>query len=553
LILGEFQQFPQGDRFFPTHRVAGCPFAVPSDEFLENLAAAVNTPSGSYFVPRREQYIPNRARPTSRPGICYSARMMACSNDRIPHHRIWALFLAWTWLAAAATAFAQQSTVPGNPAGPTAATQSDFAAGADQVLGQMSEITGLKLRTPLKKSLRTREQIRAYVVQEMNEDKNPAERYAGQRSAEAFGLLPKGFDLDKFMIELLTEQIAGLYDPKAHEFYVADWIPIGDQKMVMAHELTHALEDQHFQIEAWVKAARPNDDAELAREAVLEGSAMAAMVDYLLQGTGRSLGDLPDIDPSMLIGDMESTPMLKQAPSFLKDALLFPYLDGLNFSAAVLKPAGWSALAGIFAKPPVSTQQILHPALYRSGKAASPVSLPSMEKAVGPDWAKLEDNIMGEFGWKEVLKQFLGEQKATPLSEAWDGDRYAVYEQRQTKRLLLITRVRLAAAEQGERFFAAYSEALGKKHVKRTEAASQRDFLAFDTPDGGVFLRCVGLECVTLEGGDRALFNTLNKELGWGALTETARGPANDNFGNRAAGDRTQKCAGKPFGAGLGC
>ena len=153
----------------------------------------------------------------------------------------------------------------------------------------MSQITGLKLRTPLKKTLRSREEIRAYVIREMNEDKNPAERYASARSAEAFGLLPKGFDFDSFMVDLLTEQIAGLYDPKSHEFYIADWIPAVDQRMVMAHELTHALEDQHFHIEAWIKAARPNDDSELAREAVLEGSAMAAMIDYLLGETGRSL------------------------------------------------------------------------------------------------------------------------------------------------------------------------------------------------------------------------------------------------------------------------
>src|SRR4029077_1696006 len=142
----------------------------------------------------------------------------------------------------------------------------------------------------------SREEIRAYVIREMDEEKNPADRYAGARSAEAFGLLPKGFDFDNFMVALLTEQIAGLYDPRAHEFYIADWIPLSDQRMVMAHELTHALEDQHFNIEPWVRAARPNDDAELARGAVLEGSAMAAMVDYLLQGSGSSLRDLPDFD-----------------------------------------------------------------------------------------------------------------------------------------------------------------------------------------------------------------------------------------------------------------
>jgi hypothetical protein len=433
----------------------------------------------------------------------------------------WILALLWAW-AYLAPASAQQTADPAKPRASSGSVNGDFAAAADEVLEQMGEITGLKLRTPLKKSLRSREQIHAYVIQEMKEDKDAAERYAGQRSAEAFGLLPKGFDLDAFMVDLLTEQIAGLYDPKAHEFYVADWIPIADQKMVMAHELTHALEDQHFQIEAWVKAARPNDDAELARESVLEGSAMAAMVDYLLQGTGRSLQDLPDIDPSMLIGDMESTPMLKKAPPFLKDALIFPYLDGLNFSAAVLRPSGWSALPTVFTKPPVSTQQILHPDLYREGKVPSPVSLPAMNKTLGQDWTKLEDNIMGEFGWKEVLKEFLGETKAVDRSAAWDGDRYIVFEQKQTKRLVLITRLRLSTDDQTSQFFAAYSEALQKKHKQRSNEVSQQRFLSFDTPEGSAFFRCVARECITLEGADRTVFDKLTKELNWEPLTVTA-------------------------------
>jgi hypothetical protein len=418
-------------------------------------------------------------------------------------------------------AFAQQTTAPGTTLSPKdKADAADFAAAADEVLSQMSEITGLALRSPLKKTLRSREQIRAHIIQEMNDDKDAAERYAGARSAEAFGLLPKGFDLDSFMIDLLTEQIAGLYDPKAHEFYVADWIHIEDQRMVMAHELTHALEDQHFQIEAWAKAARPNDDAELARESVLEGSAMVAMVEYLLQGSGRSLQDLPDIDPAMLIGDMAETPLLKKAPPFLKDALIFPYLDGLTFSAAILKPTGWEALSGIFTKPPVSTQQILHPALYTSGKVPQPVSLPSMEKALGADWTKLEENVMGEFGWKEVLKQFLDAVRGKTLSAAWDGDRYAVYEQKPSKRLLLITRERLASQALAERFFGQYSEALEKKHEQRSNLFRKPDFFSFDTPNGGVFLRCFENECVTLEGGDRGLLIQLNKELNWPPVPE---------------------------------
>ncbi len=410
---------------------------------------------------------------------------------------------------------AQEAAVAPRSADSKLSTDADFMAAADEVLGQMSQITGLKLVTPLKKSLRSREEIRAYVIKQMNEEKNPAERYADQRSAEAFGLLPKGFDLDAFMVNVLTEQVEGLYDPKTREYYIADWSPLADQRMVMAHELTHALEDQHFQIEAWVKAARPNEDAELARDAVLEGSAMAAMVDYLMLGTGRSLKDLPDFDPGMLIGDLGSTPTLQKAPPFLKDALIFPYIAGLNFSAALLKNNGWSALPPIFDRPPVSTQQILHPALYRSGKTPPSVTLPRLEKLLGDNWAKLDENVMGEFGWKEVLKQFLDNDRAKALAAAWDGDRYAVFEHKQSKKLILVTRLHLDSEEHAARFFGQYSEALEKKYSQRSNLQRRPNFFSFDTPDGGVFLDCLGDECVTMEGTTRNIFDGFTKALNW--------------------------------------
>jgi hypothetical protein len=426
-----------------------------------------------------------------------------------------ALFLSFGILLGGIAVHAQQAAVAPPSADAKPATDADFIAAADEVLGQMSQITGLKLVTPLKKSLRSREEIRAYVIKQMDEEKNPAERYAGERSAEAFGLLPKGFDLDAFMVNVLTEQVEGLYDPKTREFYIADWSPLADQRMVMAHELTHALEDQHFQIEAWVKAARPNEDAELARDAVLEGSAMAAMVDYLMLGTGRSLKDLPEFDPSMLIGDLGSTPTLQKAPPFLKDALIFPYLGGLTFSAAVMKNSGWSALPALFEKPPVSTQQILHPGLYRSGKTPVSVALPRLEKVFGDNWSKLDENIMGEFGWKEVLKQFLDDDRAKTLAAAWDGDRYLLYEQKQTKKLILVTRLHLNSEDRAARFFGQYSEALEKKYSERSNLLRRPNFFSLDTPDGGVFLDCLGDECVTMEGATRVIFDGFTKALNW--------------------------------------
>ena len=440
---------------------------------------------------------------------------MKASLNRICYLVLLPVFFLATTFFCSSTARSQENSTVSSDSLPGGKTSAEFSAAVDQVLKQMSEITGLKLLSPLKKTLRSRDEIRAYILNQMNEDKASAERYASTRSAEAFGLLPKGFDMDSFMVNVLTEQVVGLYDPKAHEFYIADWSPLADQKMVMAHELTHALQDQHFHIETWLKAARPNDDAELAREAVLEGSAMAAMIDYMLLGTGHSVKDLPEVDPASMVGDLGSSPTLKQAPPFMKDALVFPYFAGLTFSVGVLKPSGWSGFPVVFSKPPISTQQIMHPALYLSGKTPRVVSLPPLEKLLGSDWAKLEENAMGEFGWKEVLKQFLGDDRAKPLASAWDGDRYSVYEKKQSKQLVLLSRLHLSGDEQMARFFGQYSEALEKKHIKRMNLLRRANFFSFDSPEGGVFLYCMNSECLTLEGADRRTFDGVTKLVDW--------------------------------------
>jgi len=434
------------------------------------------------------------------------------------------LLLAVFSLFALHPARAQQATTA-PPAAPPARNNPEFLAMADEVLHEMSAITGWELKSPLKKSIRSREEIHAYVLREMDDDKDAKERYASKRSAEAFGLIPRGFNLDAFMVDLLTEQIAGLYDPKAHEFYIADWIAPDDQRMVMSHELTHALQDQQFQIEAWQKAARPNDDAELARESVLEGSAMAGMLEYMYKDTGIKLRDLPAIDPSALVGDLSDTPMLKKAPLFIKDSLMFPYFSGLTFSMAVLKTDGWKGFSGVFARPPANTQQIIHPDLYRSGKSPTPIKLDLPEGLPGNGWTRLEENSLGEFGLNEVLKQFLDADRAGKLATSWNGDIYATYESKDAKRLLLFVRVRLASNENAARFFGQYSEALEKKYAARTHLFRRPDFFSFDTPDGGVFLRCFQNDCISVEGGDRGLILQWNKNLGWEAIPEEPQKP----------------------------
>ncbi len=451
------------------------------------------------------------------PGIWYSAILMKRRFLSLERSCATLLLLTAFFLCPICAPAQRATEAPAKPES-RAAERENFLSAADEVLQQVSALTHLSLRTPVKKSLRSREEIRAYLLRRMKEDKSEELRYADERVAVAFGLVPKDFQMEPFLVELLTEQIAGLYDPDNHEFYIADWIPLEDQRMVMAHELTHALEDQHFQIDKWLKAARPNDDGELAREAVLEGSATAAMIDYLLQATGRSLKELPDLDPELLIGELGDTPALKKAPPFIKDALVFPYFSGLRFSKAILEQSGWDGLAGVFARPPATSQQILHPELYREGRVPPSVELPFNRRLLTGEWKQLADNAWGEFGWREVLQQFLGKERAVLLAKEWAGDRYLLLEEARTKKLLVVCRLRLSNAEAARRFFSQYSEALEKKHPSRRGMLHETGFFSFETPeDGGVFLRCAGQDCLVIEGGTRGLFDEVTKRIGWNA------------------------------------
>jgi hypothetical protein len=394
-------------------------------------------------------------------------------------------------------------------------TDADFYAAADEVLQAMSKILDLPVKSPLQKSIRTKAQIREYLVDEQNKEESPQKRYADRRTLEAFGLIPKGFPLDSFMLDLLTEQVAGLYDPQKKEFFIADWIAPGDQKTVMAHELTHALDDQYFHLEKWEKAVRTNDDASLARDAVIEGSAIAAMMDYTLADLHTSVRELPDIAPfieSSVADEMDKDPNLVKAPPFIRDELLFPYLEGAKFTQKILKANGsWADFQKVFKNPPASTQQILHPEMYFQDVTPETVSLPNLKSDAPHGYAQLDNNVVGEFALSEVLKQFLGPGDAEKFAPMWRGDRYALFENKNTKQTLLVVLLALDSENDATSFFAAYRKALENKDGVKTPVAEGPEFVAFEN----VFLGCIREKCLSVEGADRAVFDRIGHQLGW--------------------------------------
>jgi hypothetical protein len=436
-------------------------------------------------------------------------------------------------LAAQRPAISPKSVAPAQPriSSQTApASSPEFIKAADEVLAQMSKILALPIKEPLKKTLRSKQEVRDYLIREDKEDKKDSERYADDKTLEAFGLIPKGFPLDSFMLDVLTDQVAGLYDPKAKEFYIADWIPVDEQRTVMSHELTHALEDQSFHIDSWIKAARPNDDAELARDAVSEGSAMAAMVDYEMLDQKVGVRDVPDVTlliRASALGEMDKDPNLAKAPLYIRDELLFPYLAGTGFTQQFLKAhTGWQDLHLIFQDPPASTQQILHPDLYLHGVKPETVTLPEWKGLVPADWKMLEENTMGEFGLGEVLKQLLDENRAELLSPAWKGDRYAVFEDAKTKSTPLVFRLALDNPDDTAHFFGQYSEALEHKYKTHAELFRRPNFFQFQSESGGVFLRCVATQCITVESAPRETFDKINRAIGWDPAPAAVSVPA---------------------------
>lgn len=409
----------------------------------------------------------------------------------------------------------EASRSSGSASHPASQKDADFYAATNEVLQEMSKILDLPVKSHLQESIRDKAQIRAYLVDEQDKAESPEKRYVDRRTLEVFGLIPKGFPLDSFLLDLLTDQVAGLYDAQKKEFFIASWISPADQKPVMAHELTHALDDQYFHLDKWEKAVRSNDDASLARDAVIEGSALAAMMDYTLTDLHTSVRELPDIAPfieSSVADEMDKDPNLAKAPPFVRDELLFPYLEGAKFTQRVLKATGsWADFQKVFKDPPLSTQQILHPDLYFDHLKPETVHLPHLKSDMPRGYVQLDEDIVGEFALGEVLKQFLGPGDAEEYAPMWRGDRYALFENKNTKQTTLVVLLALRSESDTKRFFTAYRKALEAKHSLKAPSTQGPEFAGFND----VFLACRTATCLSIEGADRSVFDHVDHQLGW--------------------------------------
>lgn len=299
----------------------------------------------------------------------------------------------------------------------------------DEIAKFASQSTGLALKQPIKRELASREQVQKHIQDRMNEDDDAKRLERSELVMKKLGLLPRDFKLTPFLLELLKEQVAGFYDPKKGTVYLLDWLEPEAQLPVLAHELTHALQDQNFSIEKYAKSARVKDDPDsdersAARQAVIEGQAMIALIDYMLAPYGQSVSSSPQA-VDLMLGAMSTggdTPLLKKAPPYIRDALVFPYTYGVKFVRDVLASQGKDkAFNGLFQQPPANTRQIMEPKTYLAGEKLAPMPVPDFDKALKDTHKRFDVGTVGQFDAFELIKMYGSVESANAIATHYRG------------------------------------------------------------------------------------------------------------------------------------
>ncbi|HET9386617.1 MAG TPA: hypothetical protein VFO67_15895 [Gemmatimonadales bacterium] len=288
-----------------------------------------------------------------------------------------------------------------------------------RMMPSVAEAAGLPFKHEPVVLRRSRAQVRDYVIHKFDEDLPAADLNGLQSALRLFGLIPDSLELRPTMIDLLTEQIAGYYDPDSNALYIPADIEPFQLRVVVSHELVHALQDQYVRLDSIIAQRRVNDRRSAA-QAILEGQATVAQIPVLMPE------QKPDTLPpgwfwkqrAVMAAQQAQMKEFARAPLWLREGLVFPYLGGADFNVWFRrKYFGRSVLDSM----PRSTEQILHPDRY--AQRDEPTDLAFDGDRGDVQW---EDGL-GEFELRLLFQQHLGnEAEAITLASGWDGDRYQV-------------------------------------------------------------------------------------------------------------------------------
>lgn len=276
--------------------------------------------------------------------------------------------------------------------------------------------------------------LRAEVLRAFAESPERAKIKPYAALLKKFGLIPADMDLEAYVVDLLSQQIAGYYDPETKILrLVAGSTDLGGTlallekilqrdlagEFLLSHELTHALGDQHFDLERFTKL-EGNSDTAAARKAFAEGEAMLVGMHVVLNRRMKRVAFQAG-------GKADAERSWEAAPAVIKRQIVFEYVDGLNFASAVYAKGGTKGLDAVYERPPRSSEEILHPEKYLAGGEAPRAVSFSADPPALAGLARIDEDSLGEIGIWSLLEEPLGEDGARLAAAGWGGDRFRLY------------------------------------------------------------------------------------------------------------------------------
>ncbi len=311
-------------------------------------------------------------------------------------------------------------------------------ARTDKVAREVAKIRGLPLKKAIPNEVVDKDELRKRLAAMAAEDKTATETVAEGLSLARWGLIPLATDYKALLVDLLTEQIAGYYDPDTKKLTISK--TAGDDpawaEMVLAHEIDHGLQDQSFDLKKFEDLSPAESDASAARRALVEGDGIALMIEVMLARSGNAAPwSNPEVAASLekamtVPGNGDG---LDKAPLVIRESLIFPYRTGLSFVAALRRRQPWSAVDAAFAKPPRSTEQVMHPERYLAGD--EPIAVDIKQPASLKDYAPAHTSVWGELGFTLFLRAHgVTDAAATEAGAGWGGDRAVTFAKGDDKR-----------------------------------------------------------------------------------------------------------------------
>jgi hypothetical protein len=387
----------------------------------------------------------------------------------------------------------------------------------DSIVKSLSGITGLSEKHSVPYGRISKRQLRQFLTKRIKKTLKPEEIYADELSLKMFGLVPANFDLRKSTLDLLTEQAAAFYDYEKKKLFLLEGSSLNSETTTLAHELSHALADQHFNLEKFMQEVPANDDENLAHTAVVEGQASWLMIAYDLKQAGRP--PMPTAEMLRGVGNsseesMAGYPVLKDSPLYIQQSLLFPYTRGILFFDAVYKKMGREAFAAVFRHPPEDSAEIIHPDRYFAHEKAAKPDLPKLSLN---DRAKdLTEGSVGEFDHEMMLAQYVGAAQSKLLAPHLRGGRFKITEIGKKRKPLLEYISEWESEEQAANFFRCYQKIL-KAKWKQCDVSTTNDTMFAGQGDNGYFLvRLSGPTVLSIEG--------LSDSKEWERMTAPPRG-----------------------------